>query len=101
VTINRKSWVDRRIPPVCSSLWDTLVLPLFDYLSSPRSIDDIIEWGAIRGHSHSMINNMLAFLSLVGKVRHDEASVCWMLGSERQSYLESRGDRQSAIMVQR
>jgi hypothetical protein len=100
MTINLRSWADRRIPPVRSSIWEGIVPPLFAYLASPRSIDEIIEWGAIKGHSHSRINNMLAFLSLAGRVRHDDASSCWMHGSELQSCLESWGDRQDARMEQ-
>ena len=98
MTVNLKSWADRRIPPVRSSIREGIVPPLFDYLSSPRSIDEIIEWGAIRGHSHSRINNMLAFLSFAGRVRHDEVSALWMHGSDYQSCLESWGDHQVVRM---
>ena len=100
VTINSRSWADRRIPPACSSLWEKLVPPLFDHLSSPRTIDEILEWGAIHGHSASRTSNMLAYLSFTGKVRHDEFSARWMRGLECQSYLESWRDRRGAGMEQ-
>ena len=90
MTINLRSWADKRIPPVRSSLWEDRVPPLFDYLSSPRSIDEILEWGAVRSHSTSRTCNMLAYLSFTGKVRHDGLTARWMHGSDCQSYLESR-----------
>jgi len=98
VTINLRSWADKRIPPVRSSLWEDRVPPLFDYLSSPRSIDEILEWGAIRGHSQALINNMLAFLSFTGRVRHDGFSARWMHGSDHQDCLGTWGDRCEARM---
>ena len=98
MTINLKSWADKRIPPVRSSIWEGIVPPLLDYLSSPRSIDEIIEWGAIRGLSHSRVNNMLAFLSFPGRARYDQAAVRWMQGAEYPSYLESWGDRKAVAM---
>jgi hypothetical protein len=100
MTINLKSWADKRIPPVRSSLWPDLVSPLFDYLSEPRTIDEILEWGAIRGHSTSRVNNMLAYLSFTGKVRHDGLTSRWMHGSDCQSYLESWRDCRGVRMEQ-
>lgn len=92
MTVNLRSGTDKRIPPTGSSIWGAITPPLLDYLSHPRSIDDIIEWAAIRGHTHSSVNNMLAWLSLVGKVRYDDRSTRWRHGSDHQSYLESGGD---------
>lgn len=89
--IDQMHWVDNRLPPVRSSIWKGLVRPLFNYLASPRTIDEILEWGAIRGHSQALINNMLAFLSFTGRVRHDGFSARWMHGSDYQ------GDRRAHV----
>ena len=101
MTINFKSWADRHIPPVRSSLWEGMAAPLFDYLSTPRSIDRILEWGAIRRLSTSRVNNMLAYLSFTGQVRHDARSASWMHGSDYPSYLESSERCQDSRREQR
>ena len=88
----------KRVPPVCSPVWEEITLPLFNYLSSPRTIDDIIEWAAIRGHTHEGANNMLAWLSFTGKAKHDDLSRRWMRGSNRESVLESWGGSRPAGM---
>ena len=98
MTINLRSWADVRIPPIRSPSWERIVPPLFDYLSSARTIDEIVEWGAIEGHSHGMINNMLAYLSLAGRIRHDGASACWVRGGDRQIFLAPHGDHRAAGM---
>ena len=77
-----------------------MVPPLFDYLASPRTIDEILEWGAVRSHSTSRTCNMLAYLSFTGKVRHDGLSARWMHGSDYQSYLESWGDHRVVMAEQ-
>ena len=94
--IDQMHWVDNRLPPVRSSIWKGLVRPLFNYLASPRTIDEILEWGAIRRYSTSWVNNMLAYLSFTGKVRHDAFSARWMRGSDFPSYLESWRDHRLA-----
>lgn len=101
MTINLKSWADKRIPPVRSSIWEGIVPPLLDYLSSPRSIDEILEWGAIRGHSATLVNNMLAYLSFTGKVRHDGVFARWMHGSDYQSCRETWRDHPVIRLEQR
>ena len=99
--INPGSETGRRVPPVLSPAWEEITRPLLGYLSSPRTIDDIIEWAAIRGRTHENVNNMLAWLSLAGKARHDALSRRWMRGSEPGSMLESWGWRWPDRMVAR
>ena len=99
MAVNTGFETGNRVPPVRSPAWEEITLPLLGYLSSPKSIDDIIEWAAIRGHTHEGANNMLAWLSFVGKARYDRFSCRWMLGSDPGSVLESRGRCQPAGRV--
>ena len=87
-----------RVPPVNSPIWEARTKSLFEYLSSPRSIDEIIEWAAVKERTHEWVNNMLAWLSLAGKARYDDLSCRWMLGSNRESVLESWGGRRLGRM---
>ena len=98
MTINFKFESDKRIPPVRSSIWEAIVPPLLDYLSSSRSIDEIIEWSSIRGCSHSMANNMLAWLSFTGKARYDDFSCRWMWGSSPLADEVTRSTGMAAIL---
>jgi hypothetical protein len=91
----------RRVPPVRSPVWEGITLSLFEHLSSPRTIDDIIEWAAIRRLTHEQVNNMLAWLSFTGKARHDAALGCWVQGSDYASVLESWGANQFTRMEER
>ena len=88
----------RRVPPARSPVWEEITLPLFEHLSSPRTIDEIIEWAAVRWLTHEQANNMLAWLSFTGKARHDAALGCWVHGSDYVSVLESWGESQVARM---
>ena len=88
-----------RVPPVCSPIWEERTRSLLGYLSSPRSIDDIIEWVAVRERSHEWANNMLAWLSITGKAKYDRLSCRWRVGSDPESVMASRGRCQPAGRV--
>jgi hypothetical protein len=85
------TWDDNRIPAVRDPMWERIVPPLFAYLATPRTIDEILEWGFRDERSTARINNMLAYLSFNGRARYDKPSARWMRGSDRQSCLESWG----------
>ena len=75
----------KMIPAMSCSCWGRDVAPLFCYLSSSRTIGDILFWAAERGLSRHLVKNQLAWLSFCGKVRFDVGTVQWMRGSDRVS----------------
>ena len=76
------SVAEREMPPISSPTWLGRTDSPYAYLSLPRSMDDIIEWAARQCITQTLISNELAWLSFRGAARYDEATRCWMRGSD-------------------
>jgi hypothetical protein len=87
--LDRWSENSQSIPVVSSSVWNESTVPLWKYLSSPRTIDEILEWADSQWCQRSFAKNMLAWLSVYGTVHFDVDSSKWMRGSDRESTLIS------------
>lgn len=70
------------MPPIPSFIWPVYADLLHAHLDLPKSMDEIIGWASQQGISKPWITNVLAWLSFHGKAKYDDASRCWMQGSD-------------------
>lgn len=75
----------RTMPALSCPCWERDVAPLFCYLSSSRTIGDILSWAVERGLGRPLAKNQLAWLSFRGKIRFDVGTARWVRGSDRES----------------
>jgi len=71
------------VPPVHSSKWRALTLPLLALIESrDRPILEIVAWGKAQGHTGSLVRHMLAWLSFNDLVYYVVPEKVWRVGAE-------------------
>jgi len=73
------------IPAITCPAWEADASFLFDYLFLPRTIGEILDWATERNYRHSLVKNVLAWLSFHGRVCFDDSSSQWRRGFDHKS----------------
>lgn len=71
---------DSTVPSAGDPSWQVSNSPtnvLKEFLSLPRTMDEISAWGREKGFTQTMTKNTLAWLSIQGKIEHDPISKKW------------------------
>lgn len=66
-----------REPPCDDPFWETEVKPLFEFLSSPRTLKELFSWGRMR-YTQMHIRQMLAWLSVMDRIDFDGRTGKWV-----------------------
>ena len=70
------------VPPVADPFWSGQTAGLLAFVTAAEAvtIDGIVAWGEMNGHTGPMIRHMLAWLSFKDLVHYEAGPEVWTLG---------------------